>query len=89
MAITQEKKKELINQFKRNKNDTGSPEVQISILTTRINEVSSHLTNNPKDYGSNKGLLTMVSKRKRLLNYLEKKDPGRLSKITDQLAIRG
>lgn len=89
MAITQEKKKELVNQFQLHKKDTGSPDVQIAILTKRINELTDHLTKNPKDYHGQRGLLMMVSKRKSLLNYMANKNIESYRRIIDQLSIRG
>ena len=88
MAITKEKKKELVTQYQKTKNDTGSPEIQISILTERINELTKHLTTNVKDYQSQRGLLMMVSKRKSLLSYLENTNLDSYRRIVDQLAIR-
>lgn len=88
MAITKEKKKELVSQHQQNKEDTGSPEVQISILTERIKELSSHLTTNKKDYQSQLGLLKMVGNRKSLLAYLKRKNPESYRKLTDKLSIR-
>ena len=88
MAITKEKKKELVSQFQQNKKDTGSPEVQISILTERIKELSGHLTANRKDYASQLGLLKMVGNRKSLLAYLKRKNLESYRKLTDQLALR-
>ena len=88
MAITKEKKKELITQFQQHKIDTGSPEVQISILTEKINSLSSHLSGNQKDYQSQLGLLKMVGKRKSLLSYLKKVDSESYRKLLDQLSIR-
>ena len=88
MTLTKEKKKELISQHQNHKKDTGSPEVQISVLTERINSLSSHLTKNPKDYQSQRGLLLMVGKRNSHLNYLEKKDQENYRKLTEQLGLR-
>ena len=88
MAITKEKKKELVSQYQQNKKDTGSPEVQISILTERIKELSSHLTTNSKDYQSQVGLLKMVSNRKSLLAYLKRKNLESHRKLNDQLVLR-
>lgn len=89
MALTKEKKKETINQFQLHKKDTGSPDVQIAILTKRINELTDHLSKNPKDYSGQRGLLMMVSKRKSLLSYIECKDSDSYRRIIDQLSIRG
>ena len=69
--LTKEKKAEIISQFGKNSNDTGSAEVQVALLTERISELNNHLSNNPKDFHSNRGLLMMVGKRKQLLKYLE------------------
>ena len=88
MAITKEKKKELVSQYQQHKKDTGSPEVQVSVLTESITELSSHLTTNPKDYHSQRGLLKMVSNRKSLLSYLKRENPGSYRKLADQLSIR-
>ena len=88
MAILKEKKKELISQFQINKKDTGSPEVQISILTEKINTLTSHLTNSPKDYQGQRGLLIMVSKRKKHLNYLKENNIESYRRIVDNLNIR-
>ena len=88
MAITKEKKKELVSQYQQNKKDTGSPEVQISILTERIKELSSHLTKNSKDYAGQLGLLKMVGNRKSLLTYLKRNNLKSHRKLIDQLGLR-
>lgn len=88
MTITQERKQELIGEHKRAQNDTGSPEVQISILTTRINGLTEHMRTHKKDYASRRGLLSMVSRRRRLLDYLKKIDPQRYLDIIGKLEIR-
>lgn len=88
MAITKEKKKELITHFQKHKNDTGSPEVHISILTEEITNLTKHLGSNPKDYQSQRGLLMMVGKRKRHLNYLKRINIGSYRRIADQLDLR-
>ena len=69
--LTKEKKAEIISKFGKNGTDTGSTEVQVALLTERIAELNAHLSKNPKDFHSNRGLLMMVGKRKQLLNYLE------------------
>ena len=74
MALTQERKDELIKAFQIHENDTGSPEVQIAILTERINYLNEHLKINKKDFHSRRGLLKMVGQRRSLLDYLKKKD---------------
>ena len=88
MAITKEKKKELTDQFQKHKKDTGSPEVQVSILTEKINNLTSHLNLTPKDYQSQRGLLAMIDKRRRHLNYLEKNNSESYRKLVDELSIR-
>lgn len=88
MTITKERKQELIADFRRGDNDTGSPEVQIAILTSRINELTEHLRTHKKDHASRRGLLMMVSRRRRLLDYLRKVDPQRYLDIIGRLGIR-
>ena len=88
MTITKERKDELIQDFKRGDDDTGSPEVQIAILTTRINGLTEHMRTHSKDYASRRGLLMMVSRRRRLLDYLKKVDPQRYIDIIQRLNIR-
>lgn len=89
MTLTKEKKKELITQYQKNKNDTGSSEVQVSILTERISNITEHLAKNSKDYQSQRGLLLMVGKRKKHLKYLEKENTEGHRKIIEQLGLRG
>ena len=86
--MTKERKQEIINQFKREENDTGSPEVQIALLTERINELTEHLKVHKKDNHSRRGLLKMVGKRRNLLNYVAKKDINRYRTIIEKLGIR-
>ena len=81
-------KSEVIKSFAKNEKDTGSSEVQIGILTSRINELTEHLRTNKKDKSTQHGLLMMVSRRKKLLNYLSRKDHAAFLAITDKLAIR-
>ena len=88
MAITKEKKKDLISQHQRHKKDCGSPEVQISVLTEKITNLTNHLATSSKDYQSQRGLLMMVGKRRRHLNFLKEKDIESYRRILDQLAIR-
>jgi len=88
MAITKERKQALIGEFKRGDVDTGSPEIQIAILTTRIGELTEHLRSHKKDHASRRGLLMMVSRRRRLLNYLRKVDPQRYLDVIRRLNIR-
>ena len=82
------RKQELIKQYGRHEGDTGSPEVQIALLTERINELTEHLKVHKKDNHSRRGLLKMVGKRRNLLNYLVKKDVNRYREIVEKLGLR-
>ena len=86
--MTKERKQEIINTFKRDENDTGSSEVQIALLTERINELTEHLKVHKKDNHSRRGLLQMVGKRRNLLNYLAKKDLNKYREIVEKLNLR-
>lgn len=86
--MTKERKQELINTYKREENDTGSPEVQIALLTERISELTEHLKVHKKDNHSRRGLLKMIGKRRNLLNYLAKKDINRYREIVKKLNLR-
>lgn len=86
--ITKERKLELINKFGRTANDTGSPEVQIALLTERINELTEHLKANKNDHHSRRGLLKMVGQRRGLLAYLKKIDIERYRAIIEGLGLR-
>ena len=86
--MTRERKQEIISTYKRDEKDTGSPEVQIALLTERINELTEHLKVHPKDTHSRRGLLKMVGKRRNLLNYLAKKDVNRYREIVEKLGLR-
>jgi len=88
MTITNERKNELVEEFRQNDSDTGSPEVQIAILTTRINNLTEHMRSNKKDYSTRRGLLGMVSRRRRLLDYLREVNPDRYLDIIGRLNIR-
>lgn len=88
MTITKERKQELIQEHKLGDTDTGSPEVQIAILTTRINNLTDHLREHRKDFATRRGLLAMVSRRRRLLDYLRRRDPQRYLDIIGRLGIR-
>lgn len=88
MTITKEQKEAIVSEYKKNDQDTGSPEVQIAILTTRINHLTEHMRSNKKDYGTRRGLLGMVSRRRRLLDYLRKVNPDRYLDIIGKLGIR-
>ena len=86
--ISKESKAEIIAKYKRDEKDTGSPEVQIALLTERINELTEHLKVHKKDPHSRRGLLKMVGKRRNLLNYLAKKDINRYREIVAKLGLR-
>lgn len=88
MSITAERKAQVIEENATAKGDTGSPEVQIAILTERINNLSEHMQSNKKDFGSRRGLLAMVAKRRKLLDYLKNADEGRYQTIIKKLGIR-
>ena len=88
MALTPSRKEELIRGFQLHENDTGSPEVQIAILTERINYLNEHLKVNKKDHHSRRGLLKMVGQRRSLLEYLKKKDFERYRIILSRLGLR-
>ncbi len=88
MSVTKERKQELIGEFGRGDADTGSPEVQISILTNRIAEMTGHLKVHKKDYAGQRGLLRMVSRRRRLLDYVKKKNPELYLDLLRRLDIR-
>jgi small subunit ribosomal protein S15 len=88
MALSTEQKKSLIDQFKVHETDTGSPEVQIAILTEKINYLNEHLRVHKKDHHSRRGLLKMVGHRRNLLNYLKKKDVNRYRAVVEKLGLR-
>ncbi|HWQ46676.1 MAG TPA: 30S ribosomal protein S15 [Longilinea sp.] len=86
--ITKEKKQALIQDFHTHETDTGSPEVQIAILSKRIEELTEHLRSNKKDHASRRGLLSMVGRRRRLLAYLRRKEYQRFLVVTERLGLR-
>ncbi len=88
MSITGERKTELIEKFAQVSNDTGSPEVQVAVLTERISNLTEHFKAHKKDVHSRRGLLMMVSKRRRLLDYLKSKDEHRYQKLIERLNLR-
>ena len=88
MTVTKERKSELIQEYRRGESDSGSPEVQIAILTTRINNLTEHMRTHEKDYASRRGLLAMVSRRRRLLDYLRRKSAQGYVVIIGKLGIR-
>lgn len=88
MSITAERKTELVKKFARSEGDTGSPEVQVAILTERINNLTEHFQTNKKDNHSRRGLLTMVATRRKLLDYVKGKDESRYKALIEELGIR-
>ncbi len=88
MALLQHEKQEIIQNYQLHETDTGSADVQVALLTSRINQLSQHLQRNPKDFNSRRGLLMMIGRRKRLLNYIAKHSPERFRKLTERLNIR-
>jgi len=88
MSITKDRKSQIIDQFRRVPSDTGSPEVQIALLTARINELTEHMKTHKKDHASRRGLLMLVSKRSGLLSYLKNKDRGRYAAVVSKLGLR-
>ena len=88
MSITNEKKQELIKEFGQTPGDTGSPEVQVALLTARINHLTEHLKLNRKDYSTERALTTLVGKRRALLNYLKNRDIERYRAIVKALGLR-
>ena len=88
MTLTRDRKQTLIGEYRRGDKDSGSPEVQIAILTSRIGELTEHLRTHKKDYASRRGLLMMVSRRRSLLDYLKRVDPQRYLEIIRRLEIR-
>jgi len=88
LTLVKEEKKKVIEKFKTHENDTGSSEVQIAILTKKINKLNEHLKANKKDHHSRRGLVIMVGKRKRLLGYLKNNDVNKYKKIIEELGLR-
>jgi small subunit ribosomal protein S15 len=88
MRLSVEKKKSLIEQFRTHDGDTGSPEVQIALLSERINSLTDHFKTHRKDHHSRRGLLMLIGKRRGLLEYLRKKDPERYRVLTEKLGLR-
>jgi small subunit ribosomal protein S15 len=88
MPLPVERKRNLIEQFRVHDGDTGSPEVQIALLTERINGLTEHFKQHTKDHHSRRGLLMLIGKRRSLLEYLRRKDPGRYRGIIEKLGIR-
>ncbi len=88
MALTKEEKEKIVKKFARSKNDTGSAEVQIAILTEEINNLTEHLKEHTHDFHSRRGLLKKVGQRRNMLNYLAKKDVNRYREVVKQLGLR-
>lgn len=88
MSVTKERKTELIQEFRRGDQDTGSPDVQIAVLTERINALTDHLKGHTKDHSCRRGLLMLVSRRRRLLDYVRNQDPSRYVDLITRLNIR-
>ena len=88
MSITQQEKAELVKKYGRGENDTGSTEVQVAILTTRINNLTEHLKTHKKDFHSRRGLLVMVGRRRRLLDYLNSNSNERYAELIKSLGLR-
>ncbi|GAA3893480.1 30S ribosomal protein S15 [Halomonas cibimaris] len=88
MALTAEQKAEIVNEYGRGENDTGSPEVQVALLSANINGLQSHFKTNSQDHHSRRGLIRMVNQRRKLLDYLKRKDYGRYQTIIQRLGLR-
>ena len=88
MALTQERKNQIIAEYKTHESDTGSPEVQIAVLTAQINSLNDHLRTHKKDHHSRRGLLKMVGRRRNLLTYLRNKDITRYRELINRLGLR-
>lgn len=88
MALNVEQKKIIIEDYKVHESDTGSPEVQVAILTKRINDLTEHFKIHTKDYHSRRGLMIMVGQRRRQLDYLKRKDKGRYATLIERLGLR-
>ena len=88
MSVTKERKSQIINDFRRSDEDTGSPDVQIAVLTERINSLTDHLKSHSKDHAGRRGLLMMVSRRRSLLDYVKNQDAARYVELITRLGIR-
>lgn len=88
MSVTKERRKELVSEYGRSESDSGSPEIQISILTSRIAELTRHLQDNRSDHACKRGLIRMVSRRRRLLDYVKRKNPQMYLDLLRRLDIR-
>ena len=88
MPLTAQQKQEIISKFGKKSNDTGSPEVQVALLSARINELTGHFTTHKKDHHSRQGLLKMVNERRQMLDYLRKTDGDRYQSLIEKLGLR-
>ena len=88
MALTQNRKQELITEYQRHDTDTGSSDLQVAMLTDRINQLTTHLRTNQKDHSSRRGLLKMIGRRRRLLSYIQAQEPARYQALIARLGIR-
>ena len=88
MSMSSEQKQGIMNEYRRGANDTGSPEVQIALLSARISDLGEHFTAHKRDHGSRRGLLKMVNQRRRLLDYLKNSAPDRYTQIITRLGLR-
>jgi len=88
MALNSEQKSEIVVEYRRSSSDTGSAEVQVALLSARINELSSHFSSHKKDHHSRRGLLSMVNKRRKLLDYLKDTDQSRYQELISRLGLR-
>jgi len=89
MALTQERKQEIMGEYQAHETDTGSSDLQVAMLTDRINKLSAHLKTNQKDFSSRRGLMQMIGRRRRLLTYIQKQDKSRYQALIARLGIRG
>lgn len=88
MHLTTEQRAEIVSKFRTHESDTGSPEVQVALLTNRINHLTEHFRTHKKDFAGRRGLLALVSQRRRLLDYLKVKNEGRYQKLIGELSLR-
>jgi len=88
MSVSVEKRAEIVKQYQKAEGDTGSPEVQVALLTARINDLNDHFKTHKKDHHSRRGMIRMVSLRRSLLDYLKKKDVSRYTKLIESLGLR-
>ena len=89
MALTQERKQEIMGEYQAHETDTGSADLQVAMLTDRINKLSTHLKVNQKDFSSRRGLMQLIGRRRRLLSYIQKQDKSRYQALIARLGIRG